>query len=208
MNKINRINSLNQTELSLKTPFSQSWHNDFIESNYIHINHLDQSIKVKDLLIIFSQYGIPTHVKLLSNFAFLKYENWLSCVLAIDNLQGIEVFGKKLVVDHCWFKLKNGETEDDFKINYAEYVPQIKELTHYEEIKEATGVILKKDSKAHNQQGHDNKKRTLEEDEFKDPMADFIGDQAYKIKHSNNFSGGHKSRRHKHGTRNKKSDDN
>ena len=29
-------------------------------------------------------------------FGFLRYEDWLSCVLAVDNFNGIEVS------DHCW----------------------------------------------------------------------------------------------------------
>ena len=42
-------------------------------------------------------------------FAFLKYEDQRSCDLAVDNLGGAEVLGRILSVDHCEYKIKDGE---------------------------------------------------------------------------------------------------
>jgi len=129
MNKIKRINQINQKELaSSATSYKSSWHYEYRDTNYIFISNIPNFIKPHDLVVIFSQYGIPTHLNLIKNhetgqhrgFAFLKYANFKSCVLAIDNFNGIKVGDRMLHVDHSYYKLRRGEKEDDFLINYDE----------------------------------------------------------------------------------------
>ena len=141
MNKIKQINQINQKELaSSTTTYKSSWHYDYRDTNYIFINNIPTSIKAHDLVIIFSQYGIPTHLNLVHSregvddgnqqhrgFAFLKYANFKSCILAIDNFNGIKIGDRLLVVDHCYYKLRHGEKEDDYLINYDEVRKQLEE---------------------------------------------------------------------------------
>lgn len=44
-------------------------------------------------------------------FCFLKYEDQRSTVLAVDNFNGVELFGKKILVDHAEYTPKRGEEE-------------------------------------------------------------------------------------------------
>ncbi|CDK26656.1 unnamed protein product [Kuraishia capsulata CBS 1993] len=72
-----------------------------------------------DVLIIFSQYGVPVFVKLMRDsetgaskgFAFLKYEDVRSTVLAVDNLNGAKVLGRVLRVDHTRFDPNKHDNE-------------------------------------------------------------------------------------------------
>lgn len=81
-----------------------------------------------DLLTIFSQYGNPTHLNLIRDretgkskgFAFLKYEDQRSCDVAVDNLGGAEVLGRRLRVDHTRYKKGEGEGEETFRVERLE----------------------------------------------------------------------------------------
>lgn len=61
-----------------------------------------------DIVIVFSQYGEVVDCRLARDsktgeskgFAFLAYEDQRSTVLAVDNLNGIELCGRRILVDH------------------------------------------------------------------------------------------------------------
>lgn len=71
------------------------------------------------MLAIFSQYGNPVFVDLMRDkdtgkskgFAFLKYEDQRSTVLAVDNLDGATVLGRTIRVDHTFYKAKRDDEE-------------------------------------------------------------------------------------------------
>lgn len=77
----------------------------------IHVSNLNYEITEGDLLAIFCQYGHinPTDVHLVRDketgkscgWAWLKYRDERSTILAVDNLNGIEVAGRVLRVDYC-----------------------------------------------------------------------------------------------------------
>lgn len=75
-----------------------------------------------DVLTVFSQYGNPVYVKLIRDrdtgkskgYGFLKYADQRSTVLAVDNLNGVELLGRRIRVDHTEFELKH-EDEADFE---------------------------------------------------------------------------------------------
>ena len=77
-----------------------------------------------DILTIFSQYGIPVDLKLVRDresgeskgFAYLKYEDQRSTVLAVDNLNGVKIAGRSIRVDHTMFTPR----DDDY--DYARAV--------------------------------------------------------------------------------------
>lgn len=178
MNNINRINRINQQELESNVKDSASWHMDYKDTNYIYIGGINHKLQLKDLLVIFSQYGIPTHVKLVKDkenpelnkgFGYLKYRDFKSCVLAVDNFNGITVYDKTIRVDHCWFELRDDEHEEDYLINYEELVPKFKQL---EDGKRGSHNNNPEKKMIENSAKEDNK-ITTEGDEFKDPMQDF-----------------------------------
>ncbi|ODV84260.1 hypothetical protein CANARDRAFT_182889, partial [[Candida] arabinofermentans NRRL YB-2248] len=125
MNQIKKVHQLNEQELISNTKFSASWHQDYADTSYIFIGGLPPQINEMDLLIVFSQYGVPTHLKLVRDktsgiskrFAFLKYERFESCVLAIDNLNGYSLGNDCILkVDHIRYKPYNYDP-DGFDAN-------------------------------------------------------------------------------------------
>jgi RNA-binding motif X-linked protein 2 len=103
----NRIEKLNGAQLTAKD--SESWHNDYKDSAYIYIGGLPFTLTEGDIVCIFSQYGEPLDVNLIRDkqtgkskgFAFLRYADQRSTILAVDNLTGATVLGRALRVDHC-----------------------------------------------------------------------------------------------------------
>ncbi|GMM30009.1 U2 snRNP complex subunit [Martiniozyma asiatica (nom. inval.)] len=101
-----------------------TWHYDYRDSNSIYIGNLPPQMNEHDILIMFSQWGIPVFVKLMRDkisgkshrYAFLRYEQWESTVLAVDNANGVELIPKEMIkdgdnwnggglkVDHCTYK--------------------------------------------------------------------------------------------------------
>ena len=149
MNTIKQINQINQKELNSQTSYKSSWHYDYRDTNYLYIGNIPYNLTTKDLIIIFSQYGIPTHINLIKDkesskhhrgFGFLKYANFKSCILAIDNFNGIKLGDRYLKVDHNYYKLRGDENEDDYLIDYEEIKREMEE----KEKKEKKKKIMKK----------------------------------------------------------------
>lgn len=78
------------------------------------------------MICIFSQYGEILHINLVRDkqtgkskgFAFLRYADQRSTILAVDNLNGSEVLGRKLRVDHVsQYKQpkKDGDDAEDYE---------------------------------------------------------------------------------------------
>lgn len=111
------IERLNKQELAASVPIEASWHNDYKDTAYIYFGGLPSELNEGDVLTVFSQYGVPVHVRLVRDkdtgksqgFGFLKYEDQRSTVLAVDNLNGINLLGRTLRVDHTYFKLRDDE---------------------------------------------------------------------------------------------------
>ena len=120
MNTIRKIQSLNKRELENNVSVEGSWHRDFDDTAYIYIGGLPFDLSEGDIITIFSQYGEPVHVNLVRDkesgkskgFAFLKYEDQRSTVLAVDNLGGATILGRTLKVDHTRYKRKDDEDEE------------------------------------------------------------------------------------------------
>ncbi|BFZ63864.1 RNA-binding protein Cwf29 [Saitoella coloradoensis] len=122
MNSIRSIQKLNAAQIDL--PESASWHADYRDSAYIYVGGLPYDLTEGDIVTIFSQYGEPVDINLVRDkntgkskgFAFIKYEDQRSTVLAVDNLTGAKVLGRMLKVDHVsQYKQpkKDGEEDDD-----------------------------------------------------------------------------------------------
>lgn len=126
MNKIKHIERITQRELESLTPLNASWHHEYRDSAYIFIGGLNFRMTEGDLVIVFSQYGEVVDCRLARDqkagksrgFAFLAYEDQRSTVLAVDNLNGIELCGRTILVDHVrQYKIPREylETEEDKK---------------------------------------------------------------------------------------------
>ena len=109
MNVISEIQRINQLELSKGlTHTSASWHTKYANSAWINVGSLPLHLTEGDIICIFSQYGEIDDIHLVRDtdtgksrgFAFVKYEDARSCVLAVDNLCGCVVLGRTLRVDH------------------------------------------------------------------------------------------------------------
>ncbi|EMG46913.1 hypothetical protein G210_2820, partial [Candida maltosa Xu316] len=213
MNTIKQINQINQKELNSNTSYTASWHYEYRDTNYLYLGNIPFNIVEKDIIIIFSQYGIPTHINMVKDketgkhrgFGFLKYANFKSCILAIDNFNGIKLGDRVLRVDHTYYKLRGDEREDDYLINYDEVRKEIegneeevpkepRRITEKKEVDEdrlLTGPTNDEDEfkdpmETVKQQEDD------DDDEFKDPMEQFIKD-----KHRKHKSHRHRSDRHR-----------
>lgn len=109
MNSIREIEKINQEELErgiAGTP--ASWHSQFQNSPWLFVGNLDHELTEGDILAVFSQFGEVEDINLAreddtgksKGFAFLKYEDSRSCILAVDNFVGVKVCGRPMRVDH------------------------------------------------------------------------------------------------------------
>lgn len=110
MKKVEAIRKSNETELQLGiTGTPASWHEKYNKCHAIYVGGVPTEFTEGDLLTMFEQYGIVVHVNLVRDadtgksrgFAFLKYHNPRSAVLAVDNFTGVQLAGRTLRVDHA-----------------------------------------------------------------------------------------------------------
>ncbi|KAG8805118.1 hypothetical protein FRC17_005717 [Serendipita sp. 399] len=107
MNVVREINRINEKELELATG-AGSWHDQYKDSAYIFVGGLNFELTEGDVITVFSQYGEIVDIDMPRDkatgkrrgFAFLMYEDQRSTVLAVDNLNGAELLGRTLRVDH------------------------------------------------------------------------------------------------------------
>mmetsp|Transcript_15042 Transcript_15042/g.30702 ORF Transcript_15042/g.30702 Transcript_15042/m.30702 type:complete len:240 (-) Transcript_15042:204-923(-) len=109
MNVINEIQRINALELEKNlTHTSASWHTKYEDSAWVYAGNLPLQLTEGDIICILSQFGEIEDINLVRDkdsgksrgFAFVKYEDARSCVLAVDNFTGAEVLGRTLRVDH------------------------------------------------------------------------------------------------------------
>ncbi|TFK55375.1 hypothetical protein OE88DRAFT_1709883 [Heliocybe sulcata] len=108
MNVVREINRINDKELDHIAQGGASWHDEYKDSAYIFIGGLNFDLTEGDVIAIFSQYGEVMDVNLprdkntgkTRGFGFLMYEDQRSTVLAVDNLNGANILGRVLRVDH------------------------------------------------------------------------------------------------------------
>ena len=93
-------------------PFSSTHlidrHDDFKDSAYIFVGGIPYELTEGDVICVFSQYGEILDLNMprdpetgkTKGFAFLKYDDQRSTVLAVDNFNGASLLGRTLRVDH------------------------------------------------------------------------------------------------------------
>lgn len=204
MNAIKKILAINEKELLQNVPDAASWHADYSDTPYIYIGNLHEDLKEKDIVIIFSQYGNPTHVNLvkdresgiLRGFCYLKYEDHRSCALAIDNFNGVKVYERPLKVDHTYYRLVEGQSEDDFLVEYPKTAAITeKSETHKEQVKPKLLEFHNTDDLSQ-----------LDDENFEDPMANFKPEPTKRTKSTKSSESSKRHRSEKHESRLEKHD--
>ena len=130
LSKIKQIQKLNEQELKYKIGYTASWHYKYRDSAYIFICGFPKEVTEGDLVIVFSQYGEIIDCRIVRDkktgkskgFGYICYEDQRSTILAVDNLNGIKIGGKFILVDHVEeYRLpKEFEQSDDEIDNYDE----------------------------------------------------------------------------------------
>lgn len=180
MNAIQKILSMNEKELQQNVSDAASWHADYNDTSYIYIGNLHHDLKEEDILKIFSQYGNPTHLNLIKDketgksrgFCYLKYEDHRSCILAIDNFNGVKIFDRPLKIDHTYYRLLEGQSEDAFLVHYPE--PSAEKIEKLIEHKERKLLPYEPEVSAGADDDFSDPMATMtkiQEDDFSDPMA-------------------------------------
>nr|XP_043636441.1 zinc finger CCCH domain-containing protein 25 [Erigeron canadensis] len=117
---VKRIQNINSKEASLGISEDASWHAKYKDSAYVYVGGIPFDLTEGDLLAVFAQYGEIVDVNLVRDkgtgkskgFAFVAYEDQRSTILAVDNLNGAQVLGRTIRVDHV-VKYKKKEEEDE-----------------------------------------------------------------------------------------------
>ena len=108
MNVVREIQKINEEELKLGLTEERSWHYQYRSSSWIYIGNIPLECTEGDILCIFSQWGEIEDIHLVRDeqtgrskgFCFLKYEDYRSTILAVDNMNGSTVVNRTLRVDH------------------------------------------------------------------------------------------------------------
>ena len=116
MNNLRAVQRINDFELeqtaSNRNSGGSSWHDDYKDSNWIYCGQLNNGLTEGDLECVFSQYGTVQTVQLVRHrdgdkkgqskgFGFIEYLDFRSCILAVDNFNGISLAGRMIRVDHA-----------------------------------------------------------------------------------------------------------
>ncbi|CAL2263724.1 unnamed protein product [Prunus armeniaca] len=117
---VKRIQNINSREAQLGISEEASWHAKYKDSAYVYVGGIPFELTEGDLVAVFAQYGEVVDVNLVRDkgtgkskgFSFIAYEDQRSTVLAVDNLNGAQILGRTIRVDHVT-KYKKKEEEDE-----------------------------------------------------------------------------------------------
>ncbi|XP_010541928.1 PREDICTED: zinc finger CCCH domain-containing protein 25-like [Tarenaya hassleriana] len=101
--------SIDSKEADLGISEEASWRAKYEDSAHVFVGDVPYGLTEDDLLRVFAQYGEIVDINLVRDkgtgkskgFAFLAYEDPRSALLAVDNLDGIQLSGQIIRVDHC-----------------------------------------------------------------------------------------------------------
>lgn len=122
LTQVKNTQKITAREAALGISDAGSWHAKYKDSAYVYAGNFAFDLTEGDLLAIFSQYGEIVDLNLIRDkgtgksrgFAFLAYEDQRSTVLAVDNLNGANVVGRMIKVDHVAnYKRKAEEDEEE-----------------------------------------------------------------------------------------------
>ncbi|KAM3252687.1 zinc finger CCCH domain-containing protein 42-like isoform X1 [Capsicum annuum] len=117
-----RIQNINAKEASLGISDEASWQATYKDSAYVFVGGIPFDFTEGDVLAVFAQYGEVVDLNLVRDkgtgkskgFAFVAFEDQRSTILAVDNLNRAQLWGRGIRVDHVSnYKKKQQEEEDE-----------------------------------------------------------------------------------------------
>ena len=111
MNVVKEIERINKKELEngiYGGCGKGSWHDKYKDSAWVYVGGLSYELSEGDIICVMSQWGEIEDINLVrekgtntsKGFAFVKYEDQRSTILAVDNFNGSKLLGRVLRVDH------------------------------------------------------------------------------------------------------------
>ena len=111
MNVVKEIERITALELSngiIGGVTNGSWHDKYKNSAWVYLGGLSTELTEGDIICVMSQWGEIEDINLVREkgsgksmgFAFIKYEDQRSTILAVDNFNGIKLVGRVLRCDH------------------------------------------------------------------------------------------------------------
>ena len=111
MNVVKEIERITALELShgiIGGVTNGSWHDKYKNSAWVYLGGLSTELTEGDIICVMSQWGEIEDINLVREkgtgksmgFAFIKYEDQRSTILAVDNFNGIKLLGRVLRCDH------------------------------------------------------------------------------------------------------------
>lgn len=111
MNNIRNVEAINNEELNhgiFGGVSKSSWHDKYKNSAWIFMGGFAFELSEGDIICVCSQFGEIEDIHLVrekdtnksKGFAFIKYEDQRSTILAVDNFNGTKLLGRTLRCDH------------------------------------------------------------------------------------------------------------
>ena len=128
MNIIREIERINAKELEngiYGGSGKGSWHEKYKNSAWVYVGGLPYELTEGDIICVMSQWGEIEDINLVrekgtnksQGFAFVKYEDQRSTILAVDNFNGIQILQRTIRVDHVdQYKLPKDVREREEKL--------------------------------------------------------------------------------------------
>ena len=112
------VERLNEKELQAGISDSASWHNDYKDTSWVRIRGLDSKLSEGDIICVFSQFGEIEDLDIIRDkkgfivACHIKFEQFRSAVLTVDNFNNVTLLDRVLQVDHYRAALKQKKKED------------------------------------------------------------------------------------------------
>ena len=105
MNVVREIQRINEQELKLGVSGKASWHHKYRDSAWVYVGGLPLELTEGDVICVMSQWGevedfnMPREEKTGKSrgWAWVKYEDQRSTILAVDNFNGTKLLGRTLI---------------------------------------------------------------------------------------------------------------
>ncbi len=101
-----------------------SWHDEFRDTSWVYVGNLADDLNEGDILCVFSQFGEIECFDFVRDeengkpkgFSFIKFQDWRSTVLTVDNFDSAVLLGKKLRVNHTRYENKKDKDVKDVNV--------------------------------------------------------------------------------------------
>jgi len=114
------VTKLNEQELQRSVPDSSSWHNDYKDTAWVKVFGLAPELTEGDVICVFSQLGEIEDIELIRDantgkskgLCFIKFEQYRSAVLTVDNFNDAVLLDRTLRVDHHRSTFRRGKKHE------------------------------------------------------------------------------------------------